>query len=279
MPWIYLICIAVLWGVGNVLVKRGLTHLSAWQSYALDAVFIAFPLWMVYGVINKGNLLTITPLAIVTTILISIFYGFNYISFSQGDVSLTGSIISTYPIITLILAFVFLHERLNTLATLGVVLTILGVVAISVPHKRVHIGSWVYLAVLTSVGYGVTAYMGKLVLNTMNNATYLMLLAITQVLVVVVWKLLIRDTIPRVRWNKYKFSIIGIILLNIGNIAYYIALEQGLASLVVPLSSTYVLLMVLLSVAWLKEKVYGHQLVGIALAVAGVVMAGFFSGI
>lgn len=277
MQWLYLGIIFVLWGVGNVLVKRGLTHLTAWQSYALDAVCIALPIWMVYGVARGGSLLTLTPYAVVTAVLISIIYGFNYISFSRGDVSLTGSIISTYPIITLILAFVFLHEHLNIIATVGVVLTVLGVIAISVPHKKVKIGSWVYLAAFTAFGYGVTSYMGKIVLNTVSNASYLMLLAVSQVLVVVCWKFLTHEKVPVIRWKTYKYSIIGIVLLNIGNIAFYIALEQGLASLVVPLSSTYVLLMVLLSVVWLKEKVYGHQLVGIVMAVLGVVLAGFFS--
>ncbi len=274
----YLALISVLWGVGNVLVKRGLTHLTAWQTYALDAVFIAFPIWMVYGIFNGGNLLTITPLAIITGILISIIYGFNYYTYSIGDVSLTGSVISTYPIVTLILAYVLLGERLHMLATLGVILTILGVIAISIPHEKIRLGRWVYLAIFTSVGYGFTAYMAKLVLYSINNATYLMVLAVSQVIVIALWKLFIRDPVPRVRWNKFKYSIIGIILLNFGNIAYYIALQMGLASLVVPLSSTYVLLMVLLSVIWLKEKVYGHQLIGIGMAVVGVILAGFFSG-
>lgn len=278
MSWTYLLIIAVMWGVGNVLVKRGLTHLTPWQSYALDAVFIAFPMWIVYGILNGGNLLTVTPLAVVTGILISIIYAFNYYVFSIGDVSVTGSVISAYPIITLILAYVLLGERLSALATLGVILTILGVVAISIPHKKVRIGAWVYLAVFTAIGYGFTGYMAKLVLHSVNNATYLMVLAISQVVVVGLWKLFIRDTVPRVRWHKFKYSIIGIILLNIGNIAYYIALQVGLASLVVPLSTTYVLLMVVLSIIWLKEKVYGHQLVGIALSVTGVILAGFFSG-
>lgn len=278
MQWIYLGLIAILWGVGNVLVKRGLTHLTAWQSYTLDAVCIAFPMWIAYGILNGGNLFTITPLAIITSILISIMYGFNYFTFSKGDVSIAGSVISTYPIITLILAFIFLHERLNLVATLGVLLTIFGVVAISVPHKKVRLGWWIYLALFTAIGYGCTTFMGKLVLHNLSNATYLMLLATSQVIVVMLWKLFIRDPIPRIRWDKFKYSIIGIILLNIGNIAFYIALQKGLASLVVPLSSSYVLIMVALSVIWLKEKVYGHQFVGIVMAVLGVILAGFFSG-
>ena len=272
----YLGLIALLWGTGNVLVKRGLTHLSAWQSYALDAVFIAFPIWMIYGVSRGGDLSTVTPFAVATAILTSIFYGFNYITFSLGEVSLTGSVIATYPIVTLILAFFILGERLSVLATLGVILTILGVVALSVPHGKVRLGTWVYLAVFTAVGYGFTSYMAKSSLYSVTNATYLMLLAVCQVIVILVWKLFLRDPIPRLRWDKFKYSIIGIILLNFGNIAFYIALESGLASLVVPLSSTYVLLMVALSVIWLKEKVYGHQMVGVVMAVAGVILAGFF---
>lgn len=278
MSWIYLLLIFILWGGGNVLVKRGLTHLSAWQSYALDAVCIAFPIWMIYGLLNGGNLFTATPLAVLTGILISIVYGLNYYTFSKGDVSLAGSIISTYPVVTLILAYSFLHERLQPVALLGVIFTIAGVIIISFPRKKIRIGSWVYLAMLTSAGYGITTYMGKLVLNTMSNASYLMMLAVLQVCTVVIWKMLIADSIPVIHWGKMKYSIVGIVLLNIGNVIFYIALENGLASLVVPLSSAYVLLMVALSMVWLKEKVYGHQLIGIGVSVIGVILAGLFSG-
>jgi transporter family protein len=277
MTWIYIALIAVFWGVGNVLVKRGLTHLTAWQSYALDAVCIAFPIWMTYGILNSGNLLMVTPLAIITGIFISIIYALNYYTYSRGDVSVAGSIISTYPIVTLILAFIFLRERLSPPATLGSILTIAGVVTISIPHKKISIGSWVYLAIITAIGYGCTAFLGKLVLHSIPNATYMMLLAVSQIIVVMLWKPFIHDPIPRIRWDKFKYSIIGITLLNFGNIAYYVALENGLASLVVPLSSTYVLLMVFLSMVWLKEKVHGHQLVGIAMSVLGVILVGFFS--
>lgn len=276
MQLFYLALIAFLWGTGNVLVKRGLIHLTAWQSFALDAVCIAFPIWMIYGLLAGGNLLTATPLAIGTALLVSVFYAFNYYTFSIGAVSLTGSIISSYPILTLILAYIFLHERLHPLALMGVILTILGVVFISLPHKKVRFGPWVYFAIFTAAGYGVTSYFAKVVLASVNNATYLMLLAITQVLIVSGWKVKNSAPIPRVHWHTFKYSIIGIILLNFGNIAYYIALEQGLASLVVPLSIMYVPVMVIISMVWLKEKLYLQQLVGIAMAVVGVVFAGLF---
>jgi len=109
-----------------------------------------------------------------------------------------------------------LQERLGTVAYIGIFLTIIGVLAISFPaNSSFKFGKWVLPSILTVIGYGVGAYLGKLVLNTVNNATYLMMLAIGQIAIVLLWKLFIKDSIPKIRTKGFIYSLIGIILFNI----------------------------------------------------------------
>jgi len=263
------------WGIGNVLVKKGFQNLTPWQTYALDSFLIAFPMWMIYGRLNGGNLFKISPLAIGAAIFITIVYAIYYYAISKGEISLTAATIATYPVITLVLAYILLHEKLNTVAYIGIFLTVIGVSAISLPANfSIKFGKWVLPAILTAIGYGVGGYLGKLALYTVNNATYLMMLAVSQVLVVSIWKVFIKDSIPKIKTKGFTYSFIGITLFNIGNIAYYYSLEKGYSSLVVPLSNTYIVITLILSILWLKEKIHFHQIIGILSVVIGVVLVG-----
>jgi len=267
--------ITICWGIGNVLVKKGYQNLTPWQTYAIDSFLVAFPLWMIYGALNGGNLFKITPFAVGTVIFMTITYAIYYYAISKGEISLTAATISTYPVITLILAYILLQERLGTVAYIGIFLTIIGVLAISFPaNSSFKFGKWVLPSILTVIGYGVGAYLGKLVLNTVNNATYLMMLAIGQIAIVLLWKLFIKDSIPKIRTKGFIYSLIGIILFNIGNIAYYYSLEKGYSSIVVPLSNSSIVITLFLSILWLKEKIHLYQIIGILSVVIGVVLVG-----
>lgn len=268
-----LLIMAITWSLGNILVKKSFTRLTPWQTYAYDAIAIALPLWLIYGSLTGGNLLHTTPIAFASAFIISIVYMFYYYAIYKGPLGLTAPVIATYPVITVILSFIFLGERLGIVATLAIFLTLFGIILISIPSRlKLKLEKWFFLSLLVSVGYGVTAYTGKVAVGEVGNSTYLMILAITQVMVVILWKLIIRDKIPKVNIPTLGMAGIGIMLLNIGNIAYYIALEKGLASIVVPLSESYIVLLVIMSVLILKEKISRHQLIGIATVIIGVIL-------
>ncbi len=264
---------AITWSFGNILVKKSFARLSPWQTYAYDAVAIALPLWLIYGYLTGGNLLHITPVAFFSAFIISIVYMLYYYAIYKGPLGLTTPIIATYPVIAVVLSFTLGHEQLGFAATIGIILTIVGIILISLPAKlKIKFEKWVFLSLLVSIGYGITAFTGKIAVSEVGNATYLMILAITQVMVVILWKLIIRDKIPKINFQTLGISGLGILFLNIGNIAYYIALEKGLASVVVPLSNSYIVLLVIMSVIILKEKISKHQLIGIATVIIGVIL-------
>jgi len=55
-----------------------------------------------------------------------------------------------------------------------------------------------------------------------------------------------------------------------GNIAFYLALNEGSASTVVPLTSLSPLVTVLVGVVFLKERISARQYAGLALALAAI---------
>lgn len=277
--FVSIIIITFFWGVGNVLVKKGFTKLSPWQTYALDSLYIALPLWLIYGIINYQQIKFPTLISFVSALFITIVYGLYYYTINLGQIGFTSPIIATYPVFTLILAYFFLSERLNLVSLVGIILSSLGVVLISLPIglKRTRLGHWVYLSILVAVGYGIAGYSGKLAVNEVGNTTYLLLLAFFQVLVVLIWGLFTKESLPKLRLKESGYSFIGILLFNVGNIVYYTALEKGLASIVVPLSNSYIAITVILSLMWLKEKINRFQLIGIFGVFIGVFLVGLNS--
>ena len=53
------------------------------------------------------------------------------IGISQAPIFIVASLSAAHPIVTMVLALVFLKERLSKVQTVGVMLTVLGVIALS----------------------------------------------------------------------------------------------------------------------------------------------------
>lgn len=67
-------------------------------------------------------------------------------------------------------------------------------------------------------------------------------------------------------------ALAGILAALLGQLAYYHALKGGSASLVVPVSSLYILVAAILGVTLLGEQMTTNRAVGIALIIGGMVL-------
>jgi transporter family protein len=72
----------------------------------------------------------------------------------------------------------------------------------------------------------------------------------------------------KIEWHRagFTWAAVGGFFAFVGFLTFFAALEQGKASTVVTLSALYPLVTILLSVAFLHEKLTTRQSVGIALA-------------
>ena len=71
-------------------------------------------------------------------------------------------------------------------------------------------------------------------------------------------------------WNV--FGVLSGVALAAGLLLYYLALERSWASIVVPVTATYPIVSVLLSVVFLGERLTWVQSLGIALVLIGLVL-------
>ena len=84
-------------------------------------------------------------------------------------------------------------------------------------------------------------------------------------------------TLSRLQRDRYGVlvAILAGIAGSFGMVGYYFLINRYQASRVIPLTSLYPLVTVLLSVVFLREKLTGPQMVGAFLAVCAVVLLGY----
>jgi bacterial/archaeal transporter family protein len=131
------------------------------------------------------------------------------------------------------------------------------------------------LAGLTILLWGFWGFFGKVALEK-NMAPHSVFLAevFTSACAVVVVLILSYRTLPvsalTSSWNVYGLaSGVG---LALGLLCYYFALERSPASILVPLTATYPAVSVLLGYAFLHERPYASQWIGIVLVIIGTIL-------
>jgi uncharacterized membrane protein len=200
------------------------------------------------------------------------------LALTEGEASKVIALSAAYPVVTLFLAALVLEEAVTGGRWLGTLLVVVGVALIAVrggrdallPHAR---GSWRWLVptcVFTGV-LGVVGVTSRLALETMTWqdliawATLCYTVAAAALLVIAR-----RRGEHLVRANGW-----GVVAgaLAVGSLAaLYVALANGEASVVIPVSSAFPI--VTLALAWLLlgERLTVPRSVGTTIVVAGVVV-------
>jgi drug/metabolite transporter (DMT)-like permease len=165
-------------------------------------------------------------------------------------------------------------ERPGVVALVGIALALAGVMLASAenhPEKGRSLAAEVPLALAAALGFGVFFFfLARASENHHAIAAALMLRLTTAPLVLLVL-LALRQPFRVPSRNLHWLVVIG--LLDSGaNTLFALATDHGLLSLVSVLASLYPLTTVLLAQALLHEHVSRHQKLGIAAALAGVVL-------
>jgi transporter family protein len=130
--------------------------------------------------------------------------------------------------------------------------------------------AWLAYTLLTVVLWGAWGFESKLLVN--RTSPYTGQILFTAGLVVPVVCVLMSPKRFAGSRRKLGFSIAFLtgLLGGLGNVGFFVALEKGNASVVVPLTSLSPLVTVLVGVLVLKEKLRRPQQIGLALALVAI---------
>jgi drug/metabolite transporter (DMT)-like permease len=292
---------AMLWAVGAVLVKKGFETIPPlWNNIVNN--FLALFVWIPAVLFLGGFRINTPPLRIVVVILSACFlYQFFYYSISRGQISLTSTIVAGYPVFTIALSHIFLHERLEPGQYLGVALILAGGATVALPRRagggvaqppgsvagsrgrvvpKAHEYSWVLWGLGGAFTLGTGDFLTKVSVESIGSYSHIFFEALILNLFSGFNYLVDRGNraLPPLGSRRFLPTLFGILMHLLGALLFLLAFGYGPASLVGPVSSVYPAFLALLAVRFLGDVITWKQGLGIGLIVGGLILTGWGGG-
>ena len=277
--------VAFMWGVDGILAKLSTSKLGVARIAVLIALvdglmyFSAFYLWHSNVAISFDDALFATISCVVGTIAYLCFFE----SIVRGQIAIVGTITAAYPALTVIGAFVFLSETVTTTQATALTAIIGGVAVLAYqpnPHSRYATPrKSIFFATVAFALWGLWGLSAKIAITRVGLAYMFAFYAISALTVPLLYawlrasctKQMNPERPPRTAWT---LGVSALAVNVIGVLALSFALERGPASLVVPISSAYPLVTIIMAVTLLREKLNRLHMLALAFVVIGLVLIG-----
>ena len=267
-------------GITAVLAKIGIEHVNSTLATALrTGVVLAFSWLMVFVVGSQGGIAQISGPTLLFLMLSGLSTGASWLCYFKalqlGDVNKVAPIDKSSTVLTILLAFIFLGEPVSIPQALGVVGigvgTLLMIAKKEVEDGKPHSKAWLVYAFLSAVFASLTSIFGKI--GVENVESNLGTAIRTIVVLVMAWVMVFvtgeQKGIRSIGKKSWVFLFLSGITTGLSWLCYYRALQDGPASVVVPIDKLSILVTIVFSWIVLKEKLTPKAAVGLVLILAG----------
>lgn len=193
-----------------------------------------------------------------------------------GPVSRVAAVDKSSTVLTMLLAWVLLGEPLTWLKGLCILLIGLGTLMMLQPaqgeaERPAGSAGWLAYAALSALFAAMTAILAKIGIKNVPSdlATALR----TTVVLIMAWGMVAiggkREQLRKVERGDLRFLLLSGVATGLSWLCYYRALQEGPASVVVPLDKLSIVITVAFSRIALKERLGRRALAGLLLLVAG----------
>ncbi len=128
--------------------------------------------------------------------------------------------------------------------------------------------TWLVLSLITLVVWGFFGFLSKIVLNHLDWKQVYVISGLSSAVLIVAVSLFLRPAIDFRNTGTMVAMLAGVTV--IGSLSFFIALSQGKASIIIPMTALYPVVGVALGFLILHEKINLFQGLGIILAIASV---------
>ncbi len=274
---------AVFAGLTAVLAKCGIKKTDSDVATAIRTIVVLLFSWLMVWIV--GSAPTIVALGTKTwtfLILSGLATGASWLCYFRalqlGDVNKVVPIDKSSTILTILLALLFLGEPVSWFKGLAIVLigagTFLMIEKKAVTGQKQENKSWLLYAVLSAVFASLTSILGKIGIDGVesNLGTAIR----TGVVLIMAWLMVFLKGKQHVLKSvpKKELGFIGLSGLATGGswLCYYKALQDGLASVVVPIDKLSILVSIGFSALVFGERLSKKATVGLAMIVGGTML-------
>ena len=274
---IYALLASVFSGLTSVFAKTGIKNTDSILATFLRTIVIS--LFLLLIVIFKENINDIFLLD-KKTLLFLILSGISntllwicyFKALDLGTVSKVTPVDKTSIVLTLILSSLFLNEKITTIKIISIVLILLGTfLTIKKESKDSKDNRWILYAILTAVFTSTTTVLSKIGIEN-TNTTLITFLRTIVVLIILTTITLFKKKykyIKDIKSRSWLFIILSGLSTSLSWLFYFKALALGEASIVFPIEKLSLVVSILISIIFLKEKVSKKQITGIIIIVIG----------
>ena len=267
-------------GITAVLAKIGIENVNSTLATALRTVVVlAFSWLMVFVVGSQGGIAQISGTPLLFLMLSGLSTGASWLCYFKalqlGDVNKVAPIDKSSTVLTILLAFIFLGEPVSIPQALGVVGigvgTLLMIAKKEVEDGKPHSKAWLVYAFLSAVFASLTSIFGKIGVENVDSNLGTAIRTI--VVLVMAWVMVFvtgeQKGIRSIGKKSWVFLFLSGITTGLSWLCYYRALQDGPASVVVPIDKLSILVTIVFSWIVLKEKLTPKAAVGLVLILAG----------
>lgn len=265
-------------GVTSILAKCGIKHTDSTVATAIRTIVVLIFSWlMVFVVGSQSQLGSIEPKTVLFLILSGLATGASWLCYFRalqlGDINKVVPIDKFSTVLTILLAFILLHETISLMQAIGIIAIAIGTFMMiekkGTDAKQSTGGSWLIYAVGSAVFASLTAILGKIGISGVesNLGTAIR----TGVVLVMAWVMVLAEkkTVRGITRSELGFICLSGAATGASWLCYYRALQDGLASAVVPIDKLSILVTVAFSYLVFHERLSRISAVGLVLITTG----------
>ena len=270
---------AVFAGLTAILAKCGIRKTSSNLATALRTIVVLiFSVIMVFVVGSQQTIKEIAPVSWIFLVLSGLATGASWMCYfkalSIGDVNKVVPIDKSSTILSVLLAILIFNETNNLIVKLFGTALIGAGTYLMIEKKRAtetKNTKWILYAVLSAIFAALTSVLAKMGISGVesNLGTAIR----TAVVLIMAWGIVLAKGEQKQLKGINKKELVFIALSGLATgaswLCYYYAIQNGVMSVVVPIDKMSVLITVLFSVVFLKEKMSFKSIFGLIVMSVG----------
>ena len=270
-------------GLTSILAKCGIRQTDSTVATAIRTIVVLLFSWLMVGIVgSQSQLSEISGKTLLFLVLSGLATGGSWLCYFRalqlGDVNKVVPVDKSSTVLTILLAAILLQESITWTKGVGVVLIAVGTFLMI--EKKESSGAaakdsrWLWYALGSAVFAGLTAILGKIGISGVESnlgtaIRTVVVLAMSWLMVFVTGK---REALHHIPGKELVFICLSGLATGGSWLCYYKALQDGPASVVVPIDKLSILVTVLFSYVVFHEKLSAKAAAGLLGIVAGTLL-------
>lgn len=270
-------------GITSILAKCGIKKTDSDVATAIRTIVVLLFSWLMVLVAGSGSGIgEIDGKTMLFLVLSGLATGASWLCYFHalqvGDVNKVVPIDKSSTVLTILLALIFLGEGLSIGKAVAVVLigagTMLMITKKEGEKKQDEKKEWVLYAILSAVFASLTAILGKIGIEGVDSNLGTAIR--TTVVLVMAWMMVgitgKHHQVKEIKKKELIFIVLSGLATGASWLCYYKALQEGPASVVVPIDKLSILVTILFSWIVFHEKLSKKAAWGLVCIVAGTLL-------